>query len=173
MLRFVALSLFALVLVPSAVAEGVAVGPDGLADPRRGDHYYVWVVPSMPEAPRAADATRDCAAGARPDAATSAFTMVGGLRAWDPMSDFGAGSWAPTCLSATTPACPAAGMSCPVPVPSAHASYDVGAGRYYLEASGAPIPAGHAAQTTAFSGTTGAGLFFDCVGCPPPVCCVN
>lgn len=176
MLRFVALSIFVLVLVPLASAEGLAVGPDGLADPTRDEHYYVWVVPSSPSTPTIAKPTDDCAGGARPGATATALGIAEDLAAWDPMTDFGAGTWAPTCVSASTQSCGSSGTPCISPggaSPNAHAAYNVSSGRYYVEITGTPIPGAPSAQSLAFTGTTGVGLFFDCVGCTPPVCCDN
>lgn len=166
------------VLLASPVGAGasIAVGPDGIVDPMRGEPYYVWLIVRSPEAPGAGSAEDDCGAGSRPALIASANSIVGDFAAWDPMTDFGGGTWFPTCVAGTTECEPSTGMPCfPLRVPiKAYAAYDVTTGRYYLELGSDAFPGfTPAASTIALTGSTGAGILMDCVGCGPPVCCDN
>lgn len=164
----------ALVLSPSAMAASVALGPDGLASPERGEPYYVWLVVGSPEGPGMAEPTDDCGAGSRPALLAAPGAIAADVAAWDPFSNFGGGTWFPTCVSGTALECDgSAGTPCtPAPVPmKAYVAYDVTTGRYYLELDSAALPGMPSPASLALTGTTGMGLLMDCVGCPPPVCC--
>lgn len=175
MLRPATLMLLSLALAPLASADGVAVGPNGLADPLRGEPYYVWIVPGSPEAPHAARPADDCGAGARPALVATARGLAGDIAAWDPMQDFGGGTWFPTCLAGTTDCDASMGTPCfPLRAPvKAYVAYDATTGRYYLELASDAVPGQPAAAAIALTGSTGVGLLMDCVGCPPPGCCDN
>lgn len=174
MLRPAAALLVSLVLVPAAVAEGIAVGPAGIVDPAR-QPYYVWIVSSAPEAPQPGGVANDCAAGARMGFIASARALAEDLASWDPRASFGGGSWFPTCVSGGT-GCEPSGLPCPpFALPwDAYVSYNFATGRYYVELSGGSgfgiaAPAGTWSYT--MTGTTGAGVLMDCLNCTPPVCC--
>lgn len=168
--------LVALVLAPGAFGHSVAVGPDGFADPIRGEPYYVWLVVGPPEAPSGAGSSDNCGAGSRPALLASAMDVANDIAAWDPMANFGGGTWFPTCVSGSVLECDSsAGVPCmPMNAPTkTYVAYDVTTGRYYLQLDANALPGMPMAATIAITGSTGVGMLMDCVGCPPPVCCDN
>lgn len=177
MLRIASALLLSLLLVPTALADGIAVGPRGFVDPMRGEPYYVWIRPTGPETPHSAQPGDDCGAGSRPALVASARGIAGDVASWDPLQDFGGGRWFPTCVAGTLGCDASMGMPClPVNAPAkVYVAYDVTTGRYYLELGSDAIPgfATPSAATIAFTGSTGVGLLMDCVGCPPPACCIG
>lgn len=179
MLRAALVLTLALVLVAPAAAAtplaSIAVGPKGLADPARGEPYYLWARVSTPVAPHPAQGSGDCGAGTRPSPSETANAFARDLLLWDPASNVGFSGWFPGCVNAeATRVCafPPSMVPCFDAPGDAYLAYDVATGVYYARLSlSTPLGAAVGLEpkpTMELTGETGVGATADCETCPQP-----
>lgn len=173
MLLVVPFILAALVAVPVAAADPILVlsyTPNGV-EPHDAPRYYLKATLSPPDAPRRNESyANDCAKERPSDPGAGAARVVMPLLRIDPRSGTFS-DWFPSCVAVPLGAPGADGT----PGPSfGYASYNVSSGRYYAELPPwTPLVAAttSSSASSGHTGTTGAALSADCVGCPPPTCC--
>lgn len=167
MLRIALAACVLILTLPTALADPiatVAVGPGPTVRTDKAEPYYFAADISAPEPPRPGQRPfDDCAyrpppqPGERQPPPDDAESTLWKFLAWaqDPNGSFA--DWFPTCLVVEV----SAGVG-------AYLSYNVSTGRYYVEFTPLLAPAGLHAAETSVSGTSGAGVTADCIGCPSP-----
>jgi hypothetical protein len=153
----------ALLLVPGVSASPdayVGIGPDGPTQDPDG-LYYVIVHVTQPETPHEGSADQDdCASGDRPENVTEVIDgLLPPLLGINPHDLDSPSPYVPRCIPLPFDGCTPA-VCLPVAL---YASYNVTSGRYYAEAT---MPEARM-MTVGYTGTSGAGVEADCVGCPP------
>lgn len=159
--------------IPGGVrpSASLALGPDGLADPTRGDPYYLWLTAQPPTPPHPSDGKlEDCSPTERPAPVEAARGIVEPILLWKPLANVAFSGWFPQCIAAELSAvcAPSSALvnGC-LPLPGKfYASYDVTDGSYFVSAS-VPTPLG-LKPTAQYGGSSGVGMRADCLACPQP-----
>lgn len=186
MLRTASLVILALLAASPASSAlaglpgSIAVGPDGIVDPAK-EPYFVWISRGTPEIHSPGGPEDDCGQGnGRQDPRGTLEGIVAPIPTWDPTEYLSLNKITPQCV-ATQIRVPCAVPTCPPPLPArAYAAYDVGTGRFYVEAATDPrglanplgltlLPATqNAEQGFSIGGNSGMRVLTDCEACPTP-----